>query len=80
MKRSAAIGLRVDPQIKRAAEVAALEDYRSVASLLEMLLVRHLTKSGYLNGKASVRMADDSAEFEHVTNQSRPSTAGDRRH
>ena len=73
MKRSAAIGLRVDPQVKRAAEIAAQEDHRSVASLLQKLLVLHLTASGYLNGNSSVRLGDDSAELELVTNQSRPS-------
>ena len=73
MKRSAAIGLRVDPQIKRAAEIAAQKDHRSVASLLLKLLVEHLTECGYLSGKTSVRMGDDSAELELVANQSRPS-------
>ena len=73
MKRSKAIGLRVDPQVKRAAEIAAQEDHRSVASLLEKLLVVHLTACGYLNGNSSVRLGDDSAELELVTNQSRPS-------
>ena len=67
------MGLRVDPQVKRAAEVAALEDYRSVASLLEKLLVEYLTECGYLAGKESVRIGDGLDELELVTDQSRRS-------
>ncbi len=70
MKKSVAIGLRVDPQVKRAAEVAAHEDHRTVASLLNKLLVQHLIECGYLSGKASVPMGDDLADLELVTGQS----------
>ena len=73
MKSSVAIGLRVDPQVKRATEVAAEEDHRTVASLLKKLLVEHLTEGGYLNGNTSVRIGDNWAETELVTNQSRRS-------
>ena len=48
MVRSAAIAVRVEPKIKQAAEKAASEDHRSVASLLEKLLVEHLKRTGYL--------------------------------
>ena len=65
MKRTAVIGLRVDPQVKLAAESAALDDHRSVASLLEKLLVKHLMESGYLNGRipANMRTSDDPDEI-----------------
>lgn len=48
MVRSAAIAVRVEPKIKQAAEKAAAADHRSVASLLEKLLVQHLREAGYL--------------------------------
>ncbi len=58
MKRSATIGVRVDPAVKRAAENAAHDDHRSVSSLLEKLLIGHLRESGYLNGKEPIRVVE----------------------
>lgn len=49
MPKTAAIGVRVDPKIKEAAERAAADDHRSVASLLEKLLTEYLTDKGYLH-------------------------------
>ena len=66
MKKTAAIGVRVDPQVKRAAENAALDDHRSVASLVEKLLIQHLREFGYLNGKTPVRASDEAAAEEAV--------------
>ncbi|WP_345936168.1 hypothetical protein P7L78_21955 [Tistrella bauzanensis] len=48
MARTAAIGIRVEPAVKAAAEKAAADDHRTLASLLEKLLVEHLRTSGYL--------------------------------
>ena len=48
MVKSAAIGVRVEPVVKQAAEKAAEDDCRSVSSLLEKLLVDYLKTSGYL--------------------------------
>jgi hypothetical protein len=48
MVRSLAIALRVEPRVKEAAEKAAADDHRSVASLLEKLLVEYLKRTGYL--------------------------------
>jgi hypothetical protein len=48
MTRTASIGIRVDPTVKAAAEKAAADDHRTVASLIEKLLVEHLVKGGYL--------------------------------
>ncbi len=50
MTRTAAIGIRVEPRIKEAAEKAAKDDRRAVASLVEKLLVEHLEANGYLDG------------------------------
>ncbi len=44
MARTAGIGIRVPPEVKEAAERAAADDHRSVASLLEKLLVEYLRK------------------------------------
>lgn len=49
MVRTAAIGVRVEPVVKAAAEKAAADDHRTVASLLERLLVEHLRERGYLS-------------------------------
>jgi hypothetical protein len=46
--RSAPIGIRVTPSVKAAAEKAAEADRRTVASLIEKLLVEYLEKTGFL--------------------------------
>ena len=51
MTRTAAIATRVEPTVKKAAERAALADHRTLASLLEKLLVEFLKREGYLRGK-----------------------------
>jgi hypothetical protein len=49
--------MRMDPEVKEAAEKAAAEDRRSLASLIEVLLTDyckergHLTKEGRLPGR-----------------------------
>ena len=40
-KKTATLNLRIDPVIKEAARIAALQDHRSVASLMEVLIRRH---------------------------------------
>jgi hypothetical protein len=51
MTRTASIGIRVEPDIKAAAEKAAEADHRTLASLIEKLLIEHLRENGYLKGK-----------------------------
>ncbi|HUA76788.1 MAG TPA: hypothetical protein VMA86_03900, partial [Acetobacteraceae bacterium] len=51
--KSAAIHIRVAPAIKKAAEKAAEADRRSVASLVEKILVEHLVEAGYLKPAAA---------------------------
>ena len=46
--KSATLNLRIEPDIKEAAERAAADDRRSLTSLVEKLLVDHLRKKGYL--------------------------------
>jgi hypothetical protein len=53
--KDAMIGIRVESYVKAAAERAAAEDCRSVASLIEKLLVEHLRRSGYLTSSRAER-------------------------
>lgn len=39
--KTATVTLRVDPEIKAAAEEAAAKDHRSLTNLVEMLLLNH---------------------------------------
>lgn len=48
MARTAAISLRVEPDVKVAVEKAAKADDRTVAQWVERLMVRELRESGYL--------------------------------
>jgi hypothetical protein len=55
MKRTALIGFRVEPAIKEAAEQAAVDDRRSLSSLMEKILVEFLQRRGYLGPKSQAR-------------------------
>lgn len=46
--KTATLNLRVQPDIKRAAEHAAADDRRSLTALIEKLLIDYLRKGGYL--------------------------------
>jgi hypothetical protein len=46
--RSANLMLRIEPKLKAAAQRAAADDRRSLASLVEMLLSDYLRDKGYL--------------------------------
>jgi hypothetical protein len=46
--RSVPFQMRMQPSVKRAGEVAARDDNRSLSSLLETLLIAHLRAKGYL--------------------------------
>jgi hypothetical protein len=48
MAKTSAISVRVPDEVKTAAEKAAADDSRSVASYVEKLLADHLRKQGYL--------------------------------
>jgi hypothetical protein len=48
MVRTASIGIRVEPRLKAAAERAAADDHRSLASFIEKLMIEHLEAKGYL--------------------------------
>ena len=40
-KKTTTLNLRVEPALKEAARIAALQEHRSVANLVEMLIRRH---------------------------------------
>lgn len=48
MAKTSAISVRVPDDVKAAAEKAAADDSRSVASLVEKVLTEFLRKNGYL--------------------------------
>ena len=41
------IGVRISAELKEAAEKAAKDDFRTLSSLIEKILVEHLRKIGY---------------------------------
>lgn len=47
-KRTASLGVRVQPNVKAALEAAAEADNRSVASLVEKVLIDWLKSKGHL--------------------------------
>lgn len=48
MARTAALGIRIEPIVKKALEEAAKADRRTVASYVEMLIVADLETKGFL--------------------------------
>ena len=48
MVRSASIGIRLEPDVKAAIEKAAEDDRRSVAALIEKVMVEWLRENRYL--------------------------------
>jgi hypothetical protein len=47
-RQKTTLSLRIDPVLKAAAEKAAVDDRRTLTSLIEFLLDRHLKAGGYL--------------------------------
>lgn len=45
-KKTTTLNLRIDPALKEAARIAALQDHRSVANLIELLIRRHCAAAG----------------------------------
>ena len=45
-KKTTTLNLRVDPGIKEAVRVAANRDHRSIANMIEMLILRHCEEVG----------------------------------
>jgi hypothetical protein len=47
-RRSAQFNMRIDPELKEAAEKAAADDRRSLSSLIEKLLTDYCRERGFL--------------------------------
>ena len=45
-RKTATLNLRIDPAIKEAARIAAKQDNRSLANLVEVLIRRHCEQAG----------------------------------
>lgn len=50
MARTNPLGVRVQPEIKAALDLAAQDDDRSISSMVERILKLWLTERGYLPG------------------------------
>lgn len=48
MARTAAISIKVEPEVKAAVEKAAADDDRTMAQWVERLIIRALREQGYL--------------------------------
>ena len=53
MAKTAAISLRVEPELKMAIEKLAAEDRRKVAAYVELILVNHCVDKGVLEPGAA---------------------------
>ncbi|POR40421.1 hypothetical protein CRT23_24150 [Methylobacterium sp. V23] len=58
-KKTATLNLRIDPELKEAAERAAADDQRSLTSLVEKLLSDHLKAHGYLGGTVTGTLSNE---------------------
>ena len=45
-KKTAALNIRIDPDLKEAIRVAAKRDHRSIANIVEMLIIHHCERVG----------------------------------
>ena len=52
--KTAQVNLRIAPELKAAAELAAADDRRSLTSLVEKLLDGHLRAGGYLKDASAL--------------------------
>jgi hypothetical protein len=47
-RKTAQLNMRIEPELKEAAEKAAADDRRSLSSLIEILLIDHCKRRGLL--------------------------------
>ena len=45
-RKTAALNIRIDPNLKEAVRIAALREHRSIANMVEMLIREHCEKVG----------------------------------
>ncbi len=46
VKKSSTLNLRIDPNLKSALKIAAEKDHRSLANMLEVLIIKHCEDKG----------------------------------
>ena len=54
-RKTALLNMRIDPEVKAAAELAASADHRSLSSLVEKLLADYCRERGFLGEPARGR-------------------------
>jgi hypothetical protein len=57
MIKTPSLGVRLDPEVKDALENAAIDDARSVSSLVQKIVSEWLKEKGYLDGPAAPKPA-----------------------
>ncbi len=53
-KKTASVGIRLDPELKEVAEIAAADDRRTLAALMELALIEYLHKRDYVTASGAV--------------------------
>ena len=61
-KKTAALNIRIDPDIKEAIRIAADRERRSVANMIEMLIIKHCEEVG-------ISIPEQQALFEEQSNE-----------
>jgi uncharacterized protein (DUF1778 family) len=61
-KKTAALNIRIDPDIKEAIRVAADRERRSVANMVEMLILKHCEDVGITIPEQQELPMDDNSE------------------
>ena len=60
--RSAALNIRIDPNLKEALRVAAKRDHRSIANMVEKLIIKHCESVGITIPEQQSFFGSDSSE------------------
>jgi len=61
-RKTAALNIRINPDLKEAIRIAAKRDNRSIANMLETLIIKHCQKAG-------ISIPEQQALFEESTDE-----------
>ncbi len=61
-KKTATLNLRIDPALKEALQIAANNDHRSIANMVEVLVKRHCESEGIPIPEQTELFPDDANE------------------
>ena len=64
-KKTAALNLRIDPNIKEAIRIAAQLDRRSIANMVEILIIKHCEEAEISIPEQQTLFEDDVDEWEN---------------